>query len=57
MENPDEVFRNVQSILQKIGIRNARRLGIMLERGQHPTQTDLRAASEGTIMLRIRPDV
>ncbi len=55
VEDPDLVFGQVQRILAQIGLRNARRLGIMLERGHEPTIAELRAASQGTIMVRLHP--
>lgn len=54
VEDNEEVFRNVRQILDKIGVKNARRLGLFLNKDYEPSEAELRAASRGTIMLRIQ---
>lgn len=54
VEDEEEVFLSAQHLLSKIGIQNARRLGIFLNKGHEPSEEELRAATKGTIMLRIK---
>lgn len=54
IEEPEVVFTKVMEVLERIGRTNIRRLGIMLDTKQEPTDEELRTASAGTVLVRIR---
>jgi len=54
IEDQDEMFETIMSLLDRMGRQNSHRLGIMLPTGDEPTTEALHKASIGNVMIKLR---
>ena len=56
IEDPEEVIRLNELLLDRVGLQNARRLGLKVNEYRRPTSGELRTVLSGRGLIRIEPD-
>ena len=56
MEDPEEVIRLNELLLDRVGLQNVRRLGLKVNEDRRPTSGELRAVLSGRGLIRIELD-